>query len=161
MGFNMWSWKGITAIIILSGLILFVSDQIAQSNVKQLYETNPYQLNETGPIEYDYRSTVVRVIDGDTLDVEAGDRIRLAIVNTPERGEDGYGAATEYTRDLCLGQKALIDLDEGQGLTFGRVVAKVYCQGQDLNRNLLDYGFAVKDFRFCGKTVFKDLCFDN
>lgn len=157
----MWSWKRFIPLTLLSISILFIADYVAQWNSDQLHETNPYKVNDTGVVEYDYRSLVVRVIDGDTLDLESGDRVRLSIVNTPERGEDGYGAATEFTRELCLGKKALINLDEGQGLTFGRVVASVYCDGRNLNQELIDYGYGVKDYRFCGQTEFKDLCFNN
>ena len=46
---------------------------------------------------------VVRVIDGDTLDILISDikyRVRLFGVDTPERGERCYEEATERTRQL-------------------------------------------------------------
>ena len=43
--------------------------------------------------EVDKASTVTRVIDWDTFDISAGERVRLAYVDTPERGETGYSKA--------------------------------------------------------------------
>ena len=44
--------------------------------------------------------TVVHVVDGDTVDVSTGDRIRIIGIDTPERGECGYEAAAEHLRSL-------------------------------------------------------------
>ena len=39
---------------------------------------------------------VQRVIDGDTFETETGGVIRLANINTPERGEYGYEEAKNF-----------------------------------------------------------------
>ena len=44
--------------------------------------------------------TVVHVVDGDTVDVSTGDRIRIIGIDTPERGECGYEAAADHLRSL-------------------------------------------------------------
>ena len=59
----------------------------------------------SGPVTY--------VVDGDTLDVN-GIRIRLALVDTPEIGETGYESAKNFVIDLCLGNDAEVDIDNGQ-----------------------------------------------
>ena len=42
-------------------------------------------------------------------------RIRLSMVNTPERGETGYNEAADLTESVCpVGVKALVDEDDGQ-----------------------------------------------
>src|SRR5688572_14185473 len=63
-------------------------------------------------------ANVTKVIDGDTIDIEGGERIRFAIVNTPERGQPGYQEAKQYTIDKCLGKDAIIDLDDSQPRTY-------------------------------------------
>lgn len=53
------------------------------------------------PIPQPCAPSVVRVVDGDTVDLLAGGlvvRCRLTGIDAPERGEPGYRAATEYTR---------------------------------------------------------------
>ncbi|PUA33064.1 MAG: hypothetical protein B9J98_03075 [Candidatus Terraquivivens tikiterensis] len=86
---------------------------------------------------------VTAVIDGDTLEVD-GTRIRLALVNTPEKGEPGYMEAKEFTERVCaIGVSAVADQDDGQPYDkYGRVVAKVTCDGVNLNAALLENGYA-------------------
>lgn len=76
-----------------------------------------------------WRGTVTRVIDGDTLDVD-GKRIRLVLVDAPERGEDGHGEATALLASLCpVGASAAVDVDDAQrGGSHGRAIATVACE---------------------------------
>ena len=59
----------------------------------------------SGPVTY--------VVDGDTLDVNDV-RVRLALVDTPEVGEKGYQSAKDFVKNLCLGNGAEVDIDDGQ-----------------------------------------------
>jgi len=101
---------------------------------------------------------VTNVVDGDTIDIEGGERIRFAIVNTPERGEAGYQEAKQWVIDRCLGKTAVIDLDHNQPRTYNRLVGLVYCdvQGYFVNLELLQQGLAVVMPRFCEYSEFKD-----
>jgi endonuclease YncB( thermonuclease family) len=49
--------------------------------------------------------TVTHVVDGDTVDLSSGERVRVIGIDTPERGECGYAAATEYMESLVLGKE--------------------------------------------------------
>ncbi|RME29099.1 MAG: hypothetical protein D6798_00950, partial [Deltaproteobacteria bacterium] len=88
--------------------------------------------------------TVVSVYDGDTLTLDTGDRVRLKWVNTPElKPAEDYGVeAREATRALCLGQEATLTYGEVKRDGYGRLIAGVTCQGQDLSEHLLTLGFA-------------------
>ncbi len=102
---------------------------------------------------------VTRIIDGDTLDVE-GKRVRLALVNTPERGEFGYKDATAYVSSKCpVGSVAVYDVDDGQpGGSYDRVIAKVICHyssdAVSINEMLVTSGHAEILERFCTKSEF-------
>ena len=100
---------------------------------------------------------VMRIIDGDTL-VAGSTTIRLALADTPERGENGFSEATDFTESVCpIGSVAHIDIDDGQDTDrYGRTVAVVYCGGYNLNEQLLEYGYAVIDRRFCDESEFGD-----
>lgn len=76
-----------------------------------------------------WRGTITRVIDGDTLDVD-GKRIRLVLVDAPERGEDGHGEATALLASLCpVGASAAVDVDDAQrGGSHSRAIATVACE---------------------------------
>jgi endonuclease YncB( thermonuclease family) len=109
---------------------------------------------------FDLIANVTKVIDGDTIQLDNGDRIRLAIANTPERGENGYKEATSFTAKTCLGKLALIDYDSKQKQTYGRDVAAVICVDMHfINKELIDDGYAVQHETYCkpNKSEFRDI----
>ncbi len=123
---------------------------------------------QTIPEEISYGAvrsgTVTKIVDGDTLDID-GIRIRLALVNTPERDESGYVNATAFTRNHCpVGTIALYDADDGQkDDSHGRKIAKVWCMGYpahtptaSLNSLLVSDGHAEILYRFCNESEFGD-----
>lgn len=112
-----------------------------------------------GPCADTVEDTIQRVVDGDTLDAALCGRIRLALVDTPERGEPGFGEASAFTAGLCpVGSKALVDRDAGQptDTTGTRIVAVLHCGGQNLNAELLRNGHAVILTEFCAVSEFAD-----
>ena len=112
---------------------------------------------------------VIKVVDGDTIDIALQDynssqiaedviRIRLADIDTPEtRGAKACEAgknASAYTRTWLLSNYVFLDLDNNTGKDpYGRWVAVVYLaeDGQpsrNFNKQLVDSGHAViDDFR--------------
>ena len=102
--------------------------------------------------------TVTRVLDGDTVEVDGGLRIRLVLVDAPETYEAGGSEATAYLTDLCLGKRALIDEDDGQvgGDAYGRTLAAVHCGGTNANADLISSGRAGTYFQYCSVSEFGD-----
>jgi micrococcal nuclease len=107
-----------------------------------------------------FSGTVSRVIDGDTLDVLTTEgepiTIRLALIHAPESKESGFDQAKNFMTDLCLNKNAKVDPDNNQGLTYGRTVAVVYCEGINVNEAILENGFAVIYQDFCDVSEFAD-----
>jgi len=113
--------------------------------------------------KYDGRTfRVVKVIDGDTLDVDVPDgqwddtRVRLWGVDTPEiaHGEtldQHFGPqAADFTRRLTQGQNVRLELlkDRTRGV-HGRLLAYVVLpDGRMLNRLLVEEGYGYADPRF-------------
>ena len=98
---------------------------------------------------------VTRVIDGDTIVV--GDKsIRFALVNTPEWGDYDYTQAQYYIETICpIGSKVLVDEDDGQTQgSFGRIIAKIYCNELILNEEILEVGHAEILPQFCEVSEF-------
>jgi micrococcal nuclease len=89
---------------------------------------------------------VERVIDGDTVVISGGVRIRYLLVDAPESTsgrDDCYGAnATQLNTDLVLGKAIELDYDVECRDAFGRTLAYVTVDGQDVNRLLIERGFA-------------------
>ncbi len=102
-----------------------------------------------------YTGIVTRIVDGDTIHVD-DNIIRLAMVDTPERGESNYAAATAHTRSTCpIGTTALVDIDDLQIQDrYGRQIAKVTCSGTILNESLLVSNLADVYHYFCSRSEF-------
>jgi hypothetical protein len=108
-----------------------------------------------------FRGTVTEIVDGDTLDIN-NVRVRLALVNTPERGQSGYTEAIDFVQSVCgLGTTALVDEDDGQKEgSFDRVIGLVYCGNDNINNKkslndlLLEGGYAVIYQDFCNISEF-------
>lgn len=107
----------------------------------------------------DYAWPVVRVVDGDTLKVDAGAdmpselaalSVRLRGVDTPESGrrakcDDEWRAgqlATAFTSEAVAGAATIIIRNPTWGKWAGRVVADVVVDGRSLAAALLEAGLA-------------------
>ena len=154
MGLGQW-----IIIIILVAIILFGFAAVfdfTKGVIRNVYPTTTTEIikdNEPFII-----SKVTKVIDGDTIEIEGGERIRFAIINTPERWEEGYKEAKDYTIERCLDNDVVIDLDDNQDRTYGRLVGLVYCgvEGHFMNLELLALQHAVVMPQFCKVSEFKD-----
>jgi len=98
---------------------------------------------DPGPLN---EAQVVRVIDGDTLDVLiAGTkhRVRLFGVDTPERGERCYEEATERTRQLS-GDVVRIESGPRAEDRYGRLLFYLYTRtGKSIDAILIQEGLAT------------------
>jgi micrococcal nuclease len=89
---------------------------------------------------------VARVIDGDTIELETGERIRYLMVNTPETtgGKNecfGQNAVT-FNKDLVEGKTVRLDYDVQCQDMFGRTLAYVTVGDIEVNTLLVERGFA-------------------
>jgi endonuclease YncB( thermonuclease family) len=106
---------------------------------------------------------VMRVIDGDTIDVETTDgdepttRVRLWGVDTPEVARDGRAAmhfgpqASAFTRRACIGRLVRLELEPGRRTRdkYRRLLAWVSLpDGRLLNRLIIEEGRGYADPRF-------------
>ena len=106
--------------------------------------------------------TVIKVIDGDTIDIDLPDgkyphtRIRLWGVDTPETKNAETGVmyfgpeAAELTKKLSMGKQVKLYLEEHRTRgKYGRLLAYVQLpDGTFLNEALLKEGYAYADIRF-------------
>ena len=152
---------GWVIIIILVAIILFGFAAVfdfSKGVVRNVYPVNEGSVLHISDSDPFIVANVTRVIDGDTIEIEGGERIRFAIVNTPEKWEEGWKEAKDYTTERCLGKTAVIDIDNNQDRTYGRLVGLVYCgvEGYFINLELLSLQYAVVMPQFCKYSEFKD-----
>ena len=96
------------------------------------------------------RAVVISVIDGDTVSLESGERIRYWFVDTPElNGVDGAECfadeARELNRRLVDGREISLEypaIEQGCRDRYDRLLALVTVDGVSLNRTLVERGYA-------------------
>lgn len=122
----------------LSLALLLACDSGDPSN-PEVQEPN---LSDCGPTQ----GVVVKVIDGDTILLETGEKIRYLMVDTPETTNgknDCYGAmARDYNEELVLGQTVELTYDEECTDRYGRLLAYVETPDGEINTLLVQRGYA-------------------
>jgi endonuclease YncB( thermonuclease family) len=88
---------------------------------------------------------VLRVVDGDTVEIASGAHVRMIGIDTPERGDCGYEEATSALRRMVEGRKVvLVDPASVQGRdTYGRRLRFVDVAGRDAGLAQLRAGWAT------------------
>lgn len=139
------------------GFLLYVGDRQGVFGTKPAPDYEKY---------HDQHFRVVRVVDGDTIDLDVSDggrshtRVRLWGVDTPETVKPNtppqhYGKqASQETARLTLDKTVRLGLLASRSPTstrdkYGRLLAYIYLEDrQMLNRVLVEQGFAYADPRF-------------
>ncbi|WP_018130187.1 thermonuclease family protein [Effusibacillus pohliae] len=79
-------------------------------------------------------ATVTHVADGDTVEVEGGEKVRLIGVNTPESVKPGVEPmpmgkeASDFTKSQLQGKKVFVETDVQPKDKYGRTLAYLYLQ---------------------------------
>jgi len=108
---------------------------------------------------FEYRATVLKIVDGDTIDVMVDlgmgvhrkERLRFSRINAWEtRGEHkakGKLAKARVAELIPVGDKVLIKTEKDKRGKYGRYIAEIYFTEEDadvnLNNLLLNEGHAV------------------
>lgn len=102
-----------------------------------------YLLSYTGEvIEERKEAVVVRVIDGDTIEINiSGDleKIRLLDVNTPEKGEFYHEQALNYLNRTLLGKVIFLEAKERD--KYERLLGYVFYNYELINEQILKSGY--------------------
>ena len=114
-----------------------------------------------GELMYEYRASLVKIVDGDTIDVDLDlgfavvlkkQRIRLYGINTPEsRTRDleqkKYGlAAKERLKNLLEEADQIIvktEIDKKARGKYGRSLGTIYVGSTNINNLMVDEGHAI------------------
>ena len=98
---------------------------------------------------------VYRVIDGDTIELSTGERVRFIGINAPERGQPGAAEATAFVRERVEGQSVWLESDGNNTDVHGRLRRYIWLRvptdvdseseirAHQLNAMLLENGYAT------------------
>jgi micrococcal nuclease len=97
---------------------------------------------------------VVAVIDGDTIVISGGEKVRYLGINTPETHRPDKlpeycgEAAFEANRRLVAGKTVRLEFDQRLRDKYGRLLAYVYVDNLFVNAELIRQGYAqVSSYR--------------
>jgi micrococcal nuclease len=85
---------------------------------------------------------VTRVIDGDTIEIEGGYRVRYIGIDTPERDEPYYWEASSVNRNLVEGKEIRLEKDVENKDEYGRLLRYVWVDDTMVNAELVRLGYA-------------------
>lgn len=130
-------------------LVIFAVTIVLTSANAFLGDDNTIE-NRTGTITLDGRTIhyenagkCVNVVDGNTIEVYGVGKVQLSQVKTPDLNESGFSDAKKFVEDKCLGKIVYLDIDDAQPTDkYGRTLAIVYTDSDDINRELIDSGIA-------------------
>ncbi len=109
------------------------------------------QLKQTPPQEQDAPEplTVTRVIDGDTIELNNGERVRYIGANAPELSKSQCWAqeAKQYNEQLVLNKHVRLEQDGEDKDAFGRLLRYVWVGDTLINQQLIEEG-AAYSFNF-------------
>jgi len=104
---------------------------------------------------------VTRVIDGDTFEVQIGDKkeiVRMLLVDTPESTDEyennpmPYGKeASEYTNKALIDKDVKIYFDGDERDNYNRILGYIEVDDKDFNEELLKKGYAQLRYLFQDK----------
>lgn len=87
-------------------------------------------------------AAVSQIIDGDTVELADGRRVRYIGINTPERGQPFYNEATNANRQLVQGRQVQLEFDADTFDQYGRTLAYIWVDGVLVNLQIVAQGFA-------------------
>lgn len=100
----------------------------------------PQQSIVSAPREGIYR--VDRVLDGDTIELTGGEKVRYHGIDAPESGKKWSTQAQEMNRGLVERKSVRIELDRVTRDPYGRILAYVWVGDTLVNEALIREGFA-------------------
>ena len=108
---------------------------LSASDILNKYTNTDCKVEET--------AVCTQVVDGDTIYLDNGKKVRFVGVNTPERGVEGYITSKNFVQKLCLNKEVGLDIDDSKHSDkYGRTLAVVIVDGKNVNEMLLKEGLA-------------------
>ena len=86
---------------------------------------------------------VTQVVDGDTITVEGGLRVRLIGIDAPERDEKCYIEAKEYLKSMILHKEVDLEKDITDKDQYGRSLRYVWLDNKLVNAEIVRAGVAI------------------
>lgn len=84
---------------------------------------------------------IVRVLDGDTVELDTGFKVRLVNINTPEKGHFGSDEATAFLKEF---ENKELEIEKLGTDRYGRILGRLFDSNTYLNLKIVELGLAHK-----------------
>jgi micrococcal nuclease len=78
-------------------------------------------------------ATVKYIIDGDTIILTNGEKVRYTSIDTPERGQCWYRQAKQMNQDLVSGKEIMLERDVSDKDKYKRLLRYIYIENEIKN----------------------------
>ncbi len=130
-------------VLIPLALLLSISSFLAgtkyEKQIKDVIQNQPTVENQQ-ILDFPKEAKVKRVIDGDTIELDKSQIVRLVGVNAPNNREPFEEEATDYMKKLVEGKKVTLEYDVYKSDRFGRILAYVIIDNKNLSIELVKKG---------------------
>lgn len=123
------------ALFLISGCTQFEKPQTPEQAIAEL----PQIIKEA---QDNPTAEVSRVVDGDTLELEDGRKVRLIGINTPEKNEKHYLEAKQNLEALVLDKEVFFARDVSDKDKYGRLLRYVFTEDEFVNAEQISAGLA-------------------
>ena len=89
---------------------------------------------------------VTKIVDGDTVVVEGGQKVRLLGIDTDERGEPCYAVAKNRLAALILNKEVQLEREGDDKDMYDRLLRWIWLDGKNMNEKMVAEGMAVARF---------------
>lgn len=89
---------------------------------------------------------VTRIVDGDTIVVEGGQKVRLLGMDTDERGEPCYSEAKNALAGMILNKEVQLERDGEDKDMYGRLLRWIWLDNSLINEEMVKLGLAAARF---------------
>lgn len=100
------------------------------------------QQESTGGERVLQSAQIQQVIDGDTVILSTGEKVRLLGIDTPERGEHFYEEASDRLRELIGKKEVRLTKDVSETDRYGRLLRHIYVDDLWVNELMIKEGYA-------------------
>lgn len=120
-------------------ILLFAAGGMTYRMIRPFLESETAAPAEQGADPSGERARLIRVVDGDTIKVRVAgrvERVRMLRINTPERGQPGFAAATASLEDLLEGRAIELQPErpgQPERDKYDRLLAYVLADGDNAN----------------------------
>jgi micrococcal nuclease len=134
---------------LLLGILLLIGWLWLQPEIAEQLSDSPESAVEAVSVSEvtSTRAMVTYVVDGDTIEIAGGERVRLLGIDTPEYEECYFTEATERLRELVDGKEVRLESDLTDRDKYNRLLRHVFVSieagAQHVNALLVAEGYAT------------------